>query len=86
MLCLPARCEHGAVLEGGASTGREVAHLAYPPRGHGVTAVTNPAPFTEQGAPQDPRQDLTSGLVGDRNVMKPRTGSPRSSAHVGAWA
>ena len=45
----------------GASTGREVAHrLAYPPRGHGVTAVPRPAPLTKQGAPL-PRQDLTSG-------------------------
>ena len=48
----------------GASTGREVAHrLAYPPRGHSVTAVPRPANLTEQGAPQDPRQDLTSGRV-----------------------
>ena len=77
-MCPPARCEHGALLEGvplrntrfaegdlrGASTGGEVAHrLAYPPRGHGVTAVPRPAPLTEQGAPQDPRQDLTSGRV-----------------------
>ena len=71
-------CEHGALLEGEplrntrfaeadlrvASTGREVAHrLAYPPRGRGVTAVPRPAPLTRQGAPQDPRQDLTSGRV-----------------------
>ena len=48
----------------GASTGREVAHhLAYLPRGHAVTAVTNPAPLTQQEAPQDPRQDLASGRV-----------------------
>ena len=72
------RCEHCAVLERvplrstrfaeadlrGASTGRQVAHrLAYPPRGHGVTAVLRPAPLTKQEAPQDPRQDLTSGRV-----------------------
>ena len=44
----------------GASTCREVAHrLAYRPRGHGVTAV----PLTQQEAPQDPRQDLTTGWV-----------------------
>ena len=75
-MCPPARCEHGVFLDGvplrntrfaeadlrGASTSREVAHrLAFPPRGHGVTAVPRPAPLTEQGAPQDPRQDLTSG-------------------------
>ena len=74
-MCPPARCEHGALLEGvplrntrfaeadlrGASTCREVAHrLAYPPRGHGVAAVPRPALLTKQGAPQDPRQDLTS--------------------------
>ena len=74
----PALCEHGALLEGvplrntrfaevdlrGASTGSEVAHrLAYPPRGHGVTAVPRPAPLTKQGASQDPRQDLASGRV-----------------------
>ena len=48
----------------GVSTGLEVAHrLAYPPRGHGVTAVPRPATLTKQGAPQDPRQDLTSGRV-----------------------
>ena len=78
MLCLPALCEHGAHLESvplrntrfaeadlrGASTGRKVAHrLAHPPQGHGVTAVPNPAPLTEQGAPQDNRQDLNSGWV-----------------------
>ena len=45
----------------GASTGRELARgLPYPPRGHGVTAV-RPAPLAKQGAPQHPRQDLTSG-------------------------
>ena len=33
----------------GASTGREVAHrLAYPSRGHGVTAVPHPATLTKQ--------------------------------------
>ena len=73
-MCPPARCEHGALLEGehlrntrfaeadlrGASTGRD---LAYSPRGHGFTAVPRPAPLAKQGAPQDPRQDLTSGRV-----------------------
>ena len=75
-MCPPARCEHGALLEGvllrnirfaeadlrGASTGREVAHgLAYLLRGHGVAAVPRPARLAKQRAPQDPRQDLTSG-------------------------
>ena len=85
--CPPARCEHGALREGvplrntrfaeadlhGASTGREVAHrLAYPLRGRGVTAVPRPAPLTKQEAPQDPRQDLTSGWWNrDRNVVGP---------------
>ena len=74
----PVRCEHGALLESvplrntrfaeadlrGAPTGREVAHrLAYPLRGRGVTAVPRLATLTKQGAPQDPRQDLTSGRV-----------------------
>ena len=77
-MCPPARCEHGALLKSvplrntrfaeaeirAASTGREVAHrLAYPPRGHGVTAVPNPATLTKQRAPKDPRQDLTAGRV-----------------------
>ena len=63
-LCPPARCEHGALREGvplrntrfaeadlrTASTGRKVAHrLAYPPLGHGVTAVPRPAPFIKHG-------------------------------------
>ena len=48
----------------GAWTGREVAHhLAYPPRGRGVSAVPRPAPLTKQGVPQDPRQDLASVWV-----------------------
>ena len=48
----------------GASTGREVAHrLAYPHRGHGVTAVPRPATLTKQRAPQDPHQDSTLGRV-----------------------
>ena len=66
-VCPPARCEHGALLDGvplrntrvaeadlrGVSMGREVAHrLAYPPRGRGVTAVPRPAPLTKQGAPR----------------------------------
>ena len=71
-MCPSAHCEQGAPIEGvpltrsaeadlrGTSTGSEV---AYPPRGHGVIAVPRPAPLTGQGAPQDPRQDLTSGRV-----------------------
>ena len=77
-MCPLTHREHGTLLEGvplrntrsaeadlrGASTGRELAHgLAYPPRGHGVTAVLRPAPLAKQGAPQDPRQDLTSGTA-----------------------
>ena len=78
-MCPSARCEHGALLEcvplrntrfaeadlRGASTGREVAHRrAYPPRGHGVTAVPRPDSSHGTGAPQDPRQDSTSGRGG----------------------
>ena len=86
-MCPSARCEQAAVLEGvplrntrfaeadlrGAWTGRKVAHrLAYPLRGHGVTAAPRPAPHTKQAAPQDPRQDLTSGRVEpDRNATGP---------------
>ena len=82
----PARCEHGALLEGvplrntrfaeadlrGVSTGREVAHrLAYPPRGHGVTAVPRPAPLTKQRPRTLVKTWPRVGWNRDRNVMGP---------------